>query len=180
MLYFFFLKGLSFGYLTADELSLRCTLCKKIISYHSAHPDEKRFRPIKDSYCSNNEDDPWCKYITSVSSDYFKLTSQNAKDKYCYQTVSCFPNVTGLYDGNRCQSCVDLASLLLLYDEVNRTDVFNTFCITSKLIPSSLCGDIIDDGLDDFMKDLQTLKDSIVTCKSLHYCRPLKDSYEDL
>jgi len=158
-----------------DELELKCSICKKIIKYHLENPNSQIISIIPNSYCENEKNNKFCDYISASAEQIMNITSIRGKKRYCINSASCIDDKSHNLAGARCNNCISLVSQLLRHMQVDRKKAFNQFCRTSRPLSASLCGDIIDDGLTEFLEDVNALKDPISVCTATHFCRLQRD-----
>ena len=167
MLFLFFSPVLikCWKFATYDELQIQCSICKRI---QKNFDDFEPLIPDKDSFCSSNKSNKMCNYIEQLAEQYTKSKNKTA---FCHNANVCPDKIPDGYIGSRCKICIFLVKHLLYHDYEDRKKAFYHFCTTSQVAPGNFCGDIIDDGLDDFLEDIEDIKEPLNLCHTSHFCR---------
>ena len=123
-----------------------------------------------------------CKYIIDTSNYLKNISNQRFLKKFCINSGTCILDHSEELTGTRCLNCIWLTNQILLHEKKDRLKAFYSFCSTSRFLTSTLCGDIIDDGINEFLLDLESVTEGISVGISSHFCRYKKNlnSLEDL
>ena len=157
-------------YATFDELEIQCAMCNYITNrfINDTTNIEDELTPVIGSICYQNESQPLCQNLQALAS-HFKTA--NNKTDYCLRIGYCPKEVPAGYTGQRCRMCMMLTSHLLDHSIEDRRTAFHKFCLTNNYGASVLCNEIIEDNLDDFLDDLEEIRDSFYYCRATYYCK---------
>lgn len=161
-----FVLLVAWKFATRDELDLKCQMCRTIVRKLEANPDLEA-EAVQGSKCAENPDDKVCFFIRDLVEQGKKVSNIS---RLCRNTLSCPLFLVG-YEGMYCNECTMLASQVILHREEDRRRAFDQYCMTRNLKTLGFCGDIIDDGVTDFLEDLSELASAKSLCMSHGYCR---------
>jgi hypothetical protein len=170
MLFLFFAEGLFWRFATYDTLSLKCSVCRRIVD--KSRNGTSDFHPVNGSFCDANPDDDFCTFISDV---VIGVKQVRNLDDFCTNIYACPQKTPKGRVGYRCQICLFLVSHLLIHKKEDRRTAFDLFCRTNRVHPISFCGDIIDEGLDGFLHDVSAAYSALEACESYQYCRSKSD-----
>ncbi|OHT07250.1 hypothetical protein TRFO_24658 [Tritrichomonas foetus] len=170
MIFLFILQATSWQFASYDELNAQCSICQYFTKKLSEdiHYFDGKLNPEAGSECSKNKTNKICLVINAISSNFIHATN---KTDYCRRVNFCPAEVPEGYSGPRCRICMRLVSHLLIHKNEDRKTAFYNFCVTSKSKPANFCGDVIDEGVEDFLYDVDDVNDSFKFCHLSHYCR---------
>lgn len=160
------------SYESEDDLRLKCTLCQKITEYHQN--ETKQIEPLENSYCKQDPSNKWCRFVVETSKQYINYSIYHPQTNYCVAASLCAKELSPDLSGSRCETCVFLATYLSHVPTDLRNEAFSSFCLTSRPYGMFLCGDIEDDGLDYFLRDMDKYKLPEHICVKQHFCKKKK------
>ena len=169
----FVVLGKCFVFPTIDDMELKCSLCKRLVS--KVHKGDMNILPKNDSYCMLYPNETLCKYISGSLKQIQEV--KNPK-KYCIQIQSCNKKIPKKIYGVRCEACVNLAAHLQKYRN-NMEEAFYAYCKTSQSVPLAICGDFIQEGISKVLSLLDEKKNPISFCLAKQYCSKLSSKSQN-
>ena len=174
MLIFLFSRAACWSLATFDEMDLKCALCSRILQSYNPEIDKSIFDIIPGSECMINPSNKICQFIKDISETINRTQNSSVRSNYCQRIFACPPEVPDEYTGIRCETCIGITEYLFHHKKSLRKEAFYRFCTTHHVSTLSFCGDIIEEGLDEFLDDIEEIPDSIQFCHSSHFCRTSK------
>ena len=169
MIFFFIHFSLSWAFATSDELIQQCSLCKFLVKNKLNLNRTHENIPQVNSFCKSHTQNHFCKSIIGMLNQIDSLKSETAIHNYCYNSFSC-DEISPFLIGSKCPFCIHLGNQLLRHKPIYREKAFYSFCTTSRTLPSSLCGEIIEDGLLSFLNEIESGLKIDKICLSHHFC----------
>ena len=173
-MFLFLVSFKSFSFWSEDDIRTRCQICRKVVKYHNENPEKPIISASDNSFCKNNSGNSWCSFVEKLSQNYVNLTAEQKKNDYCIRSSTCYPEQNPNLQGPRCGSCIFMAHHLIRFQKSYQKTAFYQFCISTKPSVASLCADIEEDSVDNFLNDLNKFRNATETCKSQHFCKVKK------
>ena len=161
---------ISWRFATRDELEMKCQVCKLITKrFAESRPEDSNFT-VNGTFCGENPEHRICEFANDVISQI-----QGGRDvkSLCRNMQACpqLPNIgKPLLEGTRCKQCLKLATHVMAHSKGERKEALFRYCMTGHVPTLGFCGEIIDDGVDDFIEDMLEMEQVSGVCSGRGYC----------
>ena len=164
MLLFFLLSY----YLSFDDYQIRCTICKSLLNKSG-----KELEKVQKELETLKTEDEMVNFLNQIIKSI--LNTKKNKEQLCANKIGCQYNLPDGYFGQRCRTCLNAAEYLARFAIEKQKKALYKYCETFNTAVSSFCGDVIEEGFDSFINNINSKNNSLKTCENEYFCRKKND-----